>query len=199
MQPISWAPLLWLFRVYVLCLAWQQLAAGRLSWHRLTAGDSSTSSACLQAARARAGCCHTCHSSPSWQWWWWIALGGLNPSSSRWWPVAARGIPTDPQAGFEDVGASENKLRFWMAPVQRWALYTNWQGRGGGGRRKLLEGVCLSSRACGYLVAQGVVLLTKRPKSSEGRPCSSPQLGYFKRLRFYSSAHRKFVLTMAYR
>lgn len=36
-----------LFQVYVLCLAWQQLAAGGLSWRWVTKSESSTSSARL--------------------------------------------------------------------------------------------------------------------------------------------------------
>lgn len=58
--------------------------------------------------------------------------------------------------------------------------------RAGKGRRKLLEGVRLASRARRPLLAQGAVLLTKQPTWSGGRPCSVPQAGWFRGWDFVS-------------
>lgn len=125
---MSSAPLLRLFRVYVLCLAWQQLAAGRLSWHRLTASDSSTSSARLHAARDGAGCCHTCHSSPSWQWWWWMVF--WVPETLLFftgcWLLPGMYLPTH-GANFGKWEFLRANSCFWMAQVHRFVLYSKWE------------------------------------------------------------------------
>lgn len=153
MQSISWALLLWLFREYVLCLAWQPRAAGRLSWHRLMAGDSGTSSARLQAAPAMAGHCHTCHPSPSWQRW--VARGACSPA------LLACGMCLPICGGFSLSKGLQSRDQCCTL-----------NGRGELGEKEAPGGHASSVRGLWRPVSSRI----KQPKSSEGRPCGFPGL-----------------------